>query len=507
MILEKIKKLVGSLSILALLVSIFPTSALAASPRFNFLADDKELLRAANDTRGDQTWSSSISGNAGDVFSGIIYYHNGVIDTVAKNTRVKVSIPEQTTGKKATFSASILADNASTVSNNLELTLDADANISFVPGSVRWYPNHNEVDDQSEPLPYGQSGDELISSNGLRIGDIQGCWNYAGFVTFKFKTIKQSVSIVKSKIAKNLRTGETGTDIKAMPGDKIEYALTTANNGNAAAAGVIVSDDISDILEYADLENSNAYTLSQGVISWQPVNILPGVSVVNKFTVQVKNPLPNLPASGIHYDFKMQNVYGNWVFVTITETPKTPVLSIKKSVRNATQNEVNFVKENTALAGDTLEYQIEFANTGNAPADGVVICDVIPANTQYMSGTTVISINGGQERTYSDALGSTGLTISLEPGESGYIKFRVLTSTQIAANEVLINTVYLKYGDKTISDIAKTTVTKVIPPKQPELPVTGAESLIITALTAILAAVGYVYYRRKKVLDKMLKTV
>lgn len=507
---EKIKRGLSAFVVTAFLAqAILPATAQASGPVFNSMNGDKELLRGANVTNAEQTWNDPITGNAGDTFAGLVYYHNGTDNTVAQNTRVKVTIPAQTSGKTADLQAVIRADNASPVSDSLTVNLNSDAKIEFIPGSVVWYPDQNQQPGVSAPLPLGQSGDEIVSANGLNLGSINGCWEYAGFVVFKFKTIKSNPAlIVTSKIAKNLTTGTEGTDIKASAGDQIRYTLTTSNTGGSATS-VTVSDNVSDILDYADLVSSSENGVFNGsTITWPAVNIDAGATLTKTFTVKVKNPLPTTAQSGYRFDWIMYNVYGNAVYVRLTPpVTEDANLIVDKTVRNFTAGETIFVESNEAYAGDTLEYKIVFRNTGLGNADSVTISDVLPANVSYIVGTTVISQVDSAERSLADGITGNGVTVNVPAGSYGYIKFKVITSAGIAGGEILINTAHLKYASKDASDTASTKIkvksaTPIV--KGTELPKTGAETLVIGAMLALAAGIYFIYRERKKRLAQLL---
>ena len=109
---KKFKYILG-IAVAALMISQVVSPALgtqADGPRFNFLAGDHEMFRGLNVTAGEQVWKDPISGNAGDVMAGTVYYHNGIVDTTAENTRVKVSIHAATTNLSAKLTATISAD-------------------------------------------------------------------------------------------------------------------------------------------------------------------------------------------------------------------------------------------------------------------------------------------------------------------------------------------------------------------------------------------------------------
>ncbi|MEI6144449.1 MAG: isopeptide-forming domain-containing fimbrial protein [Candidatus Berkelbacteria bacterium] len=672
----KAKYILGILGIAAIVSqgAFAFTKISATEPRFNFLSGDYEMFRGANLTAGDTVWKDPISGTASDTYQGLIYYHNGMVDTTAENTTIKVTIPSQTTNKAATLSASISADNAATVTDTivdgqvvglsgLTVNLDKDASLALVPGSVKWYPGNgtSAQDDAAmnseSALPNGQTGNS-IDDAGINIGGIQGCWDFAGYVTFDFKAtpitnvalsvdktvrnvtagetnfveltnaaksevvefkidatntgdatannlkvkdalpadltfvpgsmkiardgsstfdnvtdanaalvfaggwtagnlqagagkddvitfeakaptsisavktvtntatissgaisdsdtaqvklqVTAAPNLIKNKSAKNLTTGQVSAQsgeveaLDAKPGDTIEYTLITKNIGDAVSNNHVIKDGVNDVLQESNFisASNGGHVVDTGLtgndskqIQYDAVDIAPDQTVERTFTVKVMDPLPNNPASGYDFDHKLYNIYGDTVLVTIsipTPPPIAPILHISKTVRDFTINELNFVESNTATAGDTLEYMISFSNTGNGPADLVKFSDILPAGVAYIPGTTILSVNGGQEHTMPDGIVADGVMLdTVAAGDTGYIKLKAISATTIAANTVLTNTANLIDNNVTISDTASTTVKAPVVVASAPLPRTGADSLPIAAVASILLSAG-----------------
>ncbi len=232
--------------------------AQAANPQFNFLQGDWEMLRGANRTTSQADWSDPVSGTAGDTFAGMVYYHNGMLDTTANNVRIKVTIPATTSNKTAVLSASVSADNASTVTDTivngtvvgksgLTVNMNEDSTLALVPGSVKWFGEYQTAGQANTSLLYGQSGDEIVTSNGLNLGNIQGCWPHIGYVTFLFKTTPVAqASVAVNKLVRDVTTGET-TFVKsdvAKPADTLEYSVIVKNSGAGTANNMLLTDTI-----------------------------------------------------------------------------------------------------------------------------------------------------------------------------------------------------------------------------------------------------------------------
>lgn len=643
---SKMRYLLGIAMIAALLSQLMAPllSAKADAPRFNFLTGDYQMLEGLNASKGESVWKNPVAGVADEEFRGSVYYHNGMLDTVAKNTKIKINIPSETTNRSAKITASISADNAETITstivdgkliglNGLVVNLDRDADLEFVPGSVKWYPNSSTSNPGTAPtaLPFGQTGNEAISGSGVNIGDIEGCWQYAGFLTFGFKTKAKSVIQTESaSIDKGVRnesnkgisfaketsaklseivefnidivnTGETtltggilkdanpagldfvpgsmkkiigtavtdvsdsdaakffnggitldniapgqkvtyqykafttsplksgdkatnkafltafdrtldstaivnviedlapviikqktgfndtkGVNVESIEsniGDVITYTLTTNNVGNDGT-DFVIADDIAEVLDNAIVTSiSDGGEMATKIIKWPSVRINPGDSIIRTFKVKIKTV-----ADGARFT----NIYGNPVTVVVDVPQVTnPCLNMEKLVRNVSTDENTFVDSNQAYAGDMLEYLINYSNTGNGPADRVRISDVLPANTQYIAGTTRISRNGGSEQTVIDGITGNGIVLDTIPaGEYGFIKLRVMTSASLAVGQTLVNTASLD----TLSDTASTTIVAKAPaatvPSLPKTGATGAGSFMVTMLMGMAFLYG-----------------
>lgn len=353
-------------------------------PRFNYMEGDVEMLRGSK--KGEANWRDPLNANPGEEIAVLFYFHNGILNSTATNTNLKVELPtgyakdhflkgylssEQTTAVTSTVVNGKIVGMA-----GLTINLSDQGALEYVSGSTKIYINGAQT---GTPMPDG-----IITASGLNIGDIKGCWQYAGYITF--------------------------------------------------------------------------------LVRIKPVEI------------------------------------------------KLPSLKMTKTVRNMTLNQTAFVKENAAQAGDILEYKIEYLNSGEGSAKNVVVRDILPANTQYIVDSAIIFDNGSESK-LSDSLVGDGITIaSIDANKGGHIIFKVRVSQNIAASEVLINTAFIDYGKKTISDTTKTTIVKDSVPANPttprseeNLPVSGAENVIIALLLAFNCFVLYNFLIRKKSYLKLLK--
>ena len=249
--------------------SFAPLSTFAGSnPRFNIFTPythtqaynrDYFLLDLKNETQNSD-WDHPISANAGDTLIFSVYYHNGVNDTTATNTKLRVALPTAN-GTSLTSTGYLWADNAenATASNPLTQTatvnISSSQNLSYITGSAKWYPNQTDwrVDPPS-PWPSGQTGDEIVGSSGVNIGDVQGCWEFSGYVIFKVKVSAGAPALTIAKNVRNNTAGQTAyaDSTSANPNDEVSYQINVRSTGTADATNVRIRDVLPDNITFID---------------------------------------------------------------------------------------------------------------------------------------------------------------------------------------------------------------------------------------------------------------
>ncbi len=150
--------------------------------------------------------------------------------------------------------------------------------------------------------------------------------------------------IVLKKAAANLTKNQSNANNKvAYAKDVIEYTLTTSNISTVDSKDTeLMSEDLSDVLEYATLDLTSidgaVFDKETKALTWnQKVTIKAGESIVKKFKVQVKNPIPSTPrpktegnkSSG---DLLMHNWYGNPIDIKLPTTPIKRVERVNKEL-------------------------------------------------------------------------------------------------------------------------------------------------------------------------------
>ncbi len=125
------------------------------------------MVAIASTGRTNGCYPVNVNATPGSVVNAIIYYHNTSPDA-ATNVVVRLSPQNGGSNSAQTFSGSVSASNAATVSGQGVISISTPEPVAF--GTVAWYPNQQSY---TTPLPNGQTGAELFGS-GLNLGTIDG---------------------------------------------------------------------------------------------------------------------------------------------------------------------------------------------------------------------------------------------------------------------------------------------------------------------------------------------
>lgn len=131
------------------------------------------------------------------------------------------------------------------------------------------------------------------------------------------KDDQPSFNLELHKTARNISqqiSNANGTT--ALPGDTVEYTLSVTNRSPQVRRGFVIEENVSDILEYAnitDASGANFSTTPIKMLSWTAVDIKPNETIKRTVLIQIKSPLPTTPVATSDpssYDMKLVNRYG-----------------------------------------------------------------------------------------------------------------------------------------------------------------------------------------------------
>lgn len=251
---------------------------------FNNDPQDYPTLRVMNFTQqgtANTQWAASTTGSPGDVISFAIYYHN-TSNEVASDVRLIMSPQTTSVGTNHAFTASVRANNASAIWGNASVSISGPQSMFFVPGSVVWRPNQNISGSQT--LPYGQSGGEIFTSSGLRLGDIAPGWSTQGSLVLHFKIQETQILAPTVSLSANPSSIAQGSSA-ALYWNSTNAASCFASGGWSGARSLSGSEQVSPLVTTTyslNCTNTNGQsdTKSATVSVNQPVQeSLPTVSI------------------------------------------------------------------------------------------------------------------------------------------------------------------------------------------------------------------------------------
>ncbi len=172
--------LIASGLVLAGAFFVTPVKAQASVDLNSYSNEGIAVLSAKDNTQNPDSinYQKTVNNvNAGDVLKLQFHYHNFTPTEAAKNVRMSIQVPSGAS-RSFTINGALAADNARVaVNDSVTLNLTSDQTLTFVSGSVAWFPEFAGP----TPLPNGQTGDSIISS-GVSVGDVQFGNSKSGYI-------------------------------------------------------------------------------------------------------------------------------------------------------------------------------------------------------------------------------------------------------------------------------------------------------------------------------------
>ena len=449
---------------------------------FNSITDnngeigDERYFVSASKYTGDASknyWSDSTEVENGKEYVVRMYVHNNAaanLKLTAKDVKAYVVLPT-TTGTEVTVSGKITSSNANPTSywdeTHFKSKNGEKFNLAYVDGTAKYYTNKGTFN----------LGTNVFTNKGTLLGydkmdgNIPGCLEYAGYLTFHVKAqfaSKPDLSIQKE--VKLLGTDTWSEQIKAKAGDTVRYRIHVKNTGNVQLKNVSVRDILPTGLTYVKGSTTLANSTNPGGISVSD-------NILNDNGLNVGTYNANGDA-WIYFnatvDKSVSEKCGNTILRNVAQTSagtstgtkedKADVIvdgkvckdgfTIDKKVKNAAGE---YVETANLKAGETAHYRIAFKNTGDTTLNNVIIKDTLPANMTYVKGSTKI----GSTAAADGIVSNDGLNIgSVAAGKTVYIYFDATVNAGVGdecADVTLTNIVegtYNKDGKTSKTDTA-----------------------------------------------------
>lgn len=229
-----------------------------------------------------------------------------------------------------------------------------------------------------------------------------------------FTLTTQAPLLTFTKTVQNVTTGQSGANAK--PGETLQYTLKIQNVGSLAASNFTLTDDLDKLNTppmfapgtlklitvpagaNSSLTSATGGTKGTGLVSIGNLGIAPQGQAGDTLDIQFQVTLAPVINSGTLVLNQAQigspllpTQLSDDPSVTGTADPtrtlitSAPAFQVLKTVQDITSGTA------TVMAGDTLAYTITVKNDGTENATGVMLRDLIPANTAYVAKSTTLN--------------------------------------------------------------------------------------------------------------------
>lgn len=150
-----------------------------------------------------------------------------------------------------------------------------------------------------------------------------------------------------SKEGRNLTQNADAEAVTAKAGDRIEYTIYAENTGQVPAS-LKLEEELTDVLEYARLQNNGGgnFDDKNDVLSWATITLEPNETQSRTFVVQVLDEIPSTPQGESEpgsYDCIMTNAFGNTVSTEVDcQLPKAVEQTVKELPKTGPTENVLF---------------------------------------------------------------------------------------------------------------------------------------------------------------------
>jgi hypothetical protein len=246
----------------------------------------------------------------------------------------------------------------------------------------------------------------------------------------------------------------------AQPGFDAAYRIIYKNKGNQTLNGAVsltYNDDVLDYVTSSVAPSSN----SLGTLSWNYANLLPFESREITFALNVNSPM-EVPAVNIGYILPYSV---SITPVTADETPADNTFAFNQIVAGSYDpNDITCLEGSSVhpeKIGEYLHYNINFKNTGTAPATFVVVKDIIDLAKFDISTLQILNASHAmQARITGNKVEFIFDEINLAAnGGKGNVTFKIKTLNTLAVNSSVTQAadIFFDYNWPIVTNDAVTT--------------------------------------------------
>lgn len=223
------KNFIKKLSVVTLLGLVFFAQTGVAHAGWTYINTDPADLETvtvrnssdAGNCNDCGDWSSSTEASDGDTIAIAIYYHiTGAYS--ADDLRFKLDTPSgySETSDTVTIKGTVVADNATAVSQTVTVYLPDSGQLVYKPGSAKWYPDQT---DTPEGIPFDEY--DMFDASGGSVGTVGTGWSHQGSLVVSY-TVDVETNLTNPDVDTNEATS-VDADSTTLNGDLVDLGGDT----------------------------------------------------------------------------------------------------------------------------------------------------------------------------------------------------------------------------------------------------------------------------------------
>ncbi len=255
-----------------------------------------------------------------------------------------------------------------------------------------------------------------------------------GAVNATPQTASASITVSSAPLLAITKTAAQGN---ITAGGIASYTIEVSNNGSDRANGVVVVDRIPAGSTPSAITPAGTYSAGASQITWNLTSLDAGAS--QQLTYDLQAPVGLADGSPFLNSVDVSASNASTVSGSlILPVQSAPILTLDKTGPNSVE------------AGAALTYTLQYANTGNTTANAVMLEDVLPTGTSFVSASAGGTESGGVVR---------WIIGDIAPGGSGSVTLQLQADLGLADGTVLPNTASASAANAPpVSDNASTVV-------------------------------------------------
>lgn len=371
----------------------------------DYQAIDAAVYNPNGDTvysQSESDWENGLNLNVGQTGVALMYIHNGAANnlpaeqTTAKNVKIETRT-ETSVGSSHDISVKFYGDNTNTVNKTFTVHTPSNAKLEVVPNSGFMYDYEGNLVLDQQNLNLGNST--------YTLGDLDACFEYSIFLTFRFKVVGDTNEDSDLEITKEVRNVSDDTDfessVTAQDGDKLEYRVKVRNTGNEVAENVTVTDngvngiDIDSNSVDIDINDNLWSGTFPGTINIGDLDEDDEVTITYEATVETDDceTLTNT----VRANAENASQVSDSASVRVTDCDggggDDKDLEIRKQVKNLDDNG-SFKDTVDARTGDDVRFRITVTNNGEGTVSNVIMTDLLPSGFRFADNVDVDGDHG-----------------------------------------------------------------------------------------------------------------